>query len=228
MYHDGMSASRQEGDLGAGRVNQKRRTRAAIVEAARELLDEGTPPTVSQAARRALVSRTTAYRYFPTQESLQLELSVNIDVDEIEELVNRPLGDESPTERTVTVMRQLNEHVVEEEVRYRASSRLYLDLWLSAVASGEDAPVVREGRRKRWITTTLGQGLDDVSAKDRDRLLAALTLLCGVEAITVLRDVAQLNAEDALDVADWAARTLIDATAATSRPSRSGPTKMAG
>ena len=33
------------------------------------------------------MSRTTAYRYFPTQESLLLELSVTLDVDDVEALV---------------------------------------------------------------------------------------------------------------------------------------------
>src|SRR5438105_15805173 len=57
------------------RANQKKRTRAAIVQAASDLLREGTPPTVAEAAERALVSRATAYRYFPTQELLLLEVA---------------------------------------------------------------------------------------------------------------------------------------------------------
>jgi AcrR family transcriptional regulator len=68
MYHEGMTVPRQGKSSETGRVNQKRRTRAAIVESAKELLQQGTTPTVAQAAEAALVSRTTAYRYFPTQE----------------------------------------------------------------------------------------------------------------------------------------------------------------
>jgi AcrR family transcriptional regulator len=33
------------------------------------------PPTVAEAAERALVSRATAYRYFPTQESPLLDVA---------------------------------------------------------------------------------------------------------------------------------------------------------
>ena len=79
-YHEGMTVPRQGKSSETGRVNQKRRTRAAIVEAAQAMLQEGVTPTVAQAAEAALVSRTTAYRYFPTQESLLVELSVNLDV----------------------------------------------------------------------------------------------------------------------------------------------------
>src|SRR5688572_25259032 len=53
-----------------GRVRQKRRTRDALVAAARDLVAEGDTPTVESAAERAGVSRTTAYRYFPTQADL--------------------------------------------------------------------------------------------------------------------------------------------------------------
>ena len=54
-----------------GRTRQKQRTRAALVGAARHLLAQGgTAPTVEAAAEAASVSRTTAYRYFPTQNAL--------------------------------------------------------------------------------------------------------------------------------------------------------------
>ena len=55
--------------------NQRNRTRAAIIEAATALMREGKPPSVAEAAERALVSRATAYRYFPTQESLLLDVA---------------------------------------------------------------------------------------------------------------------------------------------------------
>src|SRR5919107_2949473 len=54
----------------AGRTNQKARTRAALLDAARQLLAEGVSPTVEQAADRAAISRTTAYRYFTNQRAL--------------------------------------------------------------------------------------------------------------------------------------------------------------
>ncbi len=53
-----------------GRVRQKQRTRAALVAAARELVTAGLTPTVEEAAEQAGISRTTAYRYFPSQAAL--------------------------------------------------------------------------------------------------------------------------------------------------------------
>jgi AcrR family transcriptional regulator len=55
----------------SGRTHQKARTRAALVAAARSLVAQGgATPTVEEAAAAAAVSRTTAYRYFPSQTAL--------------------------------------------------------------------------------------------------------------------------------------------------------------
>ena len=53
-----------------GRADQKRRTRAALVSAARELVARGVTPTVADAADAASISRAAAYRYFPNQALL--------------------------------------------------------------------------------------------------------------------------------------------------------------
>ena len=67
-----MTSTRQDDP----RANQKARTRAAIVDAAERLRKtEGETPTVARAAEEAGVSRATAYRYFPTQEALLVEVA---------------------------------------------------------------------------------------------------------------------------------------------------------
>ena len=53
-----------------GRIGQKRRTRDALIAAARELVANGETPTVEAAAEAASISRTTAYRYFPNRRAL--------------------------------------------------------------------------------------------------------------------------------------------------------------
>src|SRR5580658_2053970 len=55
------------------RPNQKFRTRRALVEAVRDLVRQGERTTVAKAARLALVSEATAYRYFPDQSALVRE-----------------------------------------------------------------------------------------------------------------------------------------------------------
>jgi AcrR family transcriptional regulator len=202
--------------LDSGRVNQKHRTRTAIVDAAIALLAGGTRPTVAQAAEAALVSRTTAYRYFPTQESLLIEVTQNASVDSLEALVAEPFpegaGAAEATDRAIALLRTFDEQVFAEEGRYRTALRLYLDLWLDATAAGEADPVVREGRRRGWLAAALAPLHGTVPDADLDRLVAGLSLLAGTEAVVVLRDICRLEPADGLDVVEWIARTLIKET----------------
>ena len=61
-----MSATPEE----RGRVNQKRRTRTAIIAACQDLITAGADINMPAVARAALVSEPTAYRYFPDLASL--------------------------------------------------------------------------------------------------------------------------------------------------------------
>ena len=55
------------------RSNQHLRTRKDLLLAAGRLLKEGRQPTMDEIAAAALVSRATAYRYFPTLEAQLIE-----------------------------------------------------------------------------------------------------------------------------------------------------------
>jgi AcrR family transcriptional regulator len=56
-----------------GREAQKRRTRAAIVAATRELIAAGRTPSIDEIAATADVSRRTIYMHFPTLDHLLLD-----------------------------------------------------------------------------------------------------------------------------------------------------------
>ena len=62
----------------SGRSNQKARTRTALLQSATGLVKEGRPPSMPEAADRALVSIATAYRYFSSAEELWWEASKTI------------------------------------------------------------------------------------------------------------------------------------------------------
>jgi AcrR family transcriptional regulator len=213
-----MAVPRQGASSETGRVRQKQRTRAAIVDAARRLLQDGVTPTVAEAAEAADVSRTTAYRYFPTQESLLLEIAVHADVDDIEALVSEPLDAAGVRDRLLAVLDTFNRHVHAEEAQYRTALRLYLDMWLAAAADGDTAPIVREGRRTRWLQSCLAPLAGTVPDDDLRRLTAALSLVAGSEAMVVLRDVCRLDRDEALDASAWAVAALLDAVAPASSP----------
>ena len=80
------------------RTNQRYRTRKDLITAAARLMREGRKPTLEDVAAAALVSRATAYRYFPNVESLLVEASIDVTVPDGEALfAGEPSGD--PEER---------------------------------------------------------------------------------------------------------------------------------
>lgn len=217
VYHKYMPVPRQAPVESTGRVNQKRRTRKAIVDAARAMVERGERATVASAAEEALVSRTTAYRYFPSQESLLLELTVGESVDEFERLLDQPRDEAQPEDRLLELVDEFNRYTFANEALYRNLLRHYMEMWLAAEHAGEGhANPVREGRRHRWIATALEPLRDQMPADVMDRLVAALCLLIGSEAVFVLHDIAHLEPDDAVAVAHWAAQTLLDASLSSS------------
>lgn len=192
------------------RANQKARTRAAIIAAAHELQRQGTAPTVEQAAEQARVSRATAYRYFPTKEALLIELSdITVHAAPVEALLaNLPTDDVE--QRLVLLLDTFDPIVLAEEEHFRTAARVYLDTWLRSHRNGDDAPVVREGRRMRWLETVLAP-LDDLPPERKRLLQAALALTLGGEAIITMKDVCHLDDDEALAVLRWAATALLRA-----------------
>jgi AcrR family transcriptional regulator len=71
-----VTATDATGESGAGWYRQRRRTRAAIVAGAAELLQSGVTPSVGEIADAADVSRRTVYTYFPTLEQLLLDATL--------------------------------------------------------------------------------------------------------------------------------------------------------
>src|SRR3954464_13755749 len=62
----------------SGRFRQRRRTRAAIVAAATELVAAGVTPSVGEIAEAADGSRRPVYSYFPTLEQLLLDATLGL------------------------------------------------------------------------------------------------------------------------------------------------------
>jgi AcrR family transcriptional regulator len=211
MYHDGVKR-----DL---RANQKERTREALVGAAKVLARSGAAPTVAEAAEQARVSRATAYRYFPTQESLLIEVTdVTPMVAPVEDLLKQfaATGDAlSAEERLGKLLDTFNPIVVAEEVPLRTALRVYLDTWLEARRKGEPAPKVREGRRMRWLDIALEPVRRQLPKAEWQRLRAALALTLSIDALVVMKDVAQLDDAEAMSVLRWSAFSLLRAALET-------------
>jgi len=193
------------------RANQKQRTRAAIVEAAAHLLRQGVEPTVAAAAEAAKVSRATAYRYFPTPESLQLEVAgVTPAYEPVEQLVRTLKGDDAEA-RLLSFVDLFNSVSFAEEARMRMALKVYLDTWFAARGDAGQSPPVREGRRMRWLDQVLEPARRRLPKQQWRRLQAALALTAGADAMIIMKDVCRLTDEEAQETLLWAAQTLLRA-----------------
>jgi AcrR family transcriptional regulator len=194
-----------------GRVNQKRRTRAAIVAAAVELVEQGKTPTVAEVADAALVSRATAYRYFSTQDYLLFEAALETTRSDIDRELEENTLPEDPEARLEMLIDALQKRIIDKEAAFRTLLRLSLEQSPQEERhDGETAPsMLRGGGRVRWIQEILAPVEERFEEADFRRLVAALSLCMGIEALIVLRDVCALEPEEAEKVSHWAARTLL-------------------
>jgi AcrR family transcriptional regulator len=194
-----------------GRINQKRRTRGAILAAAVELLEQGQRPTVAEVADAALVSRATAYRYFPTQEYLLFEAALESTRSDIDRELEENTLPEDPEARLEMLIDALQKRIIDKEAAFRTMLKLSLEQSSKEVQYGSELAQsrLRGGGRVRWIEKALAPVEGRFEEPDFRRLVAALSLCMGIEALIVLRDVCALEPEEAEGVSRWAARTLL-------------------
>jgi AcrR family transcriptional regulator len=192
-----------------GRYRQRRRTRAAIVAAAAELLKAGKTPSVNDVADAADVSRRTVYLYFPTLEQLLLDATLGmLSQAPVDEAIEAADTDGDPTERVAAMIRVLSSMSTETLPLGRSLIRLTV-----APADGADEPRPRRGyRRIAWIERALEPLRSQVEPAAFERLVSALAMVVGWEALIVLQDLRGLTPEEQFDTSSWAARALIRAT----------------
>ena len=184
-----------------GRTRQKAQTRSSLLDATRELLIEGVTPAVEDAAARAGISRTTAYRYFPNQRSLLVASHPEIEKGSL--LVSpAPRG---VKERLDIVIDEFTRRIIETERELRTALRLSLE----TDATHHDKLLMRRGRAITWIEEALQPLRGDLSPRKLRRLVLAIRSATGIEALVWLTDVAGLSRHDAVDIMKWSSRALL-------------------
>lgn len=193
----------------SGRPNQRRRTRKDLLLAASRLLKQGRKPSLEEIAEEAIVSRATAYRYFPSVEALHREASLDIAVPPPDAL----FSGESPTDpvsRLERVDTALHDMILANEV----SLRMMLAHSLERVVAGNEADAqlpARQNRRTPLIEAALEPARHQFKPAALKNLSRALALIIGTEAMVVCKDVLQLDDAETRKVKRWAIRALVEA-----------------
>ena len=96
-----------------GRGRQRRRTRKDLLPAASRLMKKGRKPSLEEVAEEAMVSRATAYRYFPSVEALLLEASLDVAVPDAAEVFGDGAADD-PVARLERVDTALHDMILRQ------------------------------------------------------------------------------------------------------------------
>lgn len=185
----------------SGRTRQKQRTRNDLLAAARELIASGgTAPTVEETAAAASVSRTTAYRYFRSQEELLLAAYPVIDRTS---LLPDDVGDD-PEARLLAAVHTFIQHLLEAEPQQRTMLRLSLD----RAAEADQLPL-RRGRAIGWFEDALAPTRPQLGKAGVRRLAIAVRSVVGIESLVWLVDVAGLTRKEAAAIMQSSARALL-------------------
>ncbi len=183
---------------GFERINQKKRTRTELLKTARRLIEQGTSFSVADVADASGISRATAYRYFSRPEDILREAAL----DAIAEQVHLP----DEIAKGGTVEQRLDE-MVGQIFRMVAENESVFRAFLSATLTGDQIP--RTGRRLPWLSQALKPIEDRLTKPAYEDLLAGLSLLTGIEAIIVLRDICAMDLDRGEKVVRWSAQAML-------------------
>ncbi|RZL89920.1 MAG: TetR/AcrR family transcriptional regulator [Variovorax sp.] len=204
-----------------GRPQQKQRTRKALLQAAAHFTRLGHRPTLEEIAEEALVSRATAYRYFPNVEALHLEASIDIETPQAEEALRG-----APADDVVARLEQVDDALHTMIAANEAPLRMMLAQSLERSARGEtDAHLpARQNRRTPLLEAALAPANGRIKPAALKNLKHALALVIGPEAMVVFKDVLRLDDAEARKVRRWAIRALV-AAASNPGPAPANPVR---
>jgi AcrR family transcriptional regulator len=156
---------------------------------------------VEQAADRASISRTTAYRYFSNQRTLLFGTYRELDMKSL-------LDEDAPADPAARLEMVL-EHFTENVLEYEHELRAMLRLSLETPPPPSEALPLRQGRAIGWIEDALSPLRGRLGKREVHRLTLAIRATVGIEAFVWLTDVAGLSPRDAVDVMRSSARSLL-------------------
>jgi AcrR family transcriptional regulator len=177
-----------------------------LLKEAGAMLCEGESPSVAEVATRAGVSRATAYRYFPSRSKL-INAVVEDSLGPVRTLASTiPDGRERIRELFDRTFPRFKEY----EPQLRAALLLSLEHGAQERAGTLAEEPYRRGHRRKILSHAAAPLKGQLGRKRFDRLVRALSVIYGIEAYVVLRDIWGANDKEIQSIARWIADALVD------------------
>lgn len=186
-----------------GRISQKLKTRSKIIKSAQDFLAKGQSFTLEDVASASGVSRATVYRYYSSLEALSAEVALDLNFKTPAEMYEQhkhlPLQ-----EMILSIQDYINHFSIDNEAAFRK--------FLSVVIAGEAPESKRGARRVSVLRMVMQNGKFDIENPEVKNLIHIATLLMGMEAFIVTKDVCRLGDQESIDVLKWGLDKILQAT----------------
>lgn len=184
----------------SGRKKQKKKTREKILTSAQTLLSKGENFTLEDIAKEADISRATVYRYYSNVEILAGEAGLDLSVDSPDRIYERLKG-KSLEEQVLGIQDYYNGMALDNEQAFRK--------YLSVVVNSDQMTKKRGARRKQALALAFADNSGGLSKEEVQRLMDISTVLMGMEALVVTKDVCDLSNEESKELLNWGLRMII-------------------
>jgi AcrR family transcriptional regulator len=182
-----------------------------LLDTAMDLIQQdGHIPSIAEVAVRSNVSRATAYRYFPSRSAL---ITSVVDAS-LGPVRSAPVGSDAgdARERVHAIFKTTFPRFQQFEPQLRAALQLALEQWALQRAGLLEEEPYRRGHRVGILGTALAPLKTRMPPGPRERLHRALSVLYGIEAYTILKDMWGMGEKEIERTVLWMADALIEAS----------------
>lgn len=182
--------------LSSGRKAQKQQTRQKILKAANDLVKNHSPPlSMDEIAQEAGISRATIYRYYSNTEEIATELILYLNVPDSEKLMSDWEG-KNFYDGLKGIQNAYLDFIFNNEIPSKK--------FLGAILSSADPKLERGQNRITSVREFLASKDIQMNPDEKENLSVIATLLMGIEAVMVTKDVCGLDNKKSREVLNWA------------------------
>ena len=184
-----------------GRKTQKLKTRDKILRSTQKLLEKNKDISLEDVAKEADISRATIYRYYSSIDVLAAEAVLDLNTKSSEDLYDEVKGKDLE-EAILSMQDYYNQLTIDNESGFRK--------YMSVVLNNDHSDKMRGARRKKSLMMLLDSKAQHMSAEEKENLANIATVLMGVEAFVVTKDVCGLDNEESKKLLNWGMERLLE------------------